>query len=438
MPTALAEPWVFVFNISMNEHDLVDRSTIALSNVLGHATQLQIKHGKGAYLTDYNNKDYLDFGAGIAVNSTGHCHPHVVSAIQAQSSTLLHACAGVVYYDQNITLAEKLGAIAGGDLNSVFFTQSGTEAVEAALKCAVYVKNKPNIVTFNGSFHGRTLGALSVTTSNPNYLKRYPSAFPNRVVLEYPYFLKNQAPLSTEAGYLEYLSDALNALDTSTIAAVIIEPFMGEGGYVPCPGSVLSLLRSWCSQHDVFLIFDEIQSGIARTGEWFYFQHCGVTPDILTSAKGIASGLPLGACIATKAIMDQWQTGSHGGTYGGNPLSCAAGIATLEVLTPLHQHIATLGDMALHYCKAELAHHPLVGDIRGKGLMIGLEFITTKGEPNADAVSAILSDCLTHHVLVLSCGIHRNVIRLMPPLTISKDELMTGLRVLVDACHRAL
>ena len=422
----------------MAKHNLLHRSTTALSKVLGHATQLQIKHGNGSYLTDYNNQRYLDFGAGIAVNSTGHCHPQVVKAIQQQAETLLHACAGVVYYDQNITLAEALGDIAGGQLNSVFFTQSGTEAVEAALKCAVYVKNKPNIVTFNGSFHGRTLGALSVTNSNPTYLERYPTAFPNRIVLEYPYFFNHRPPLNTESGYLNYLNHELRQLDASSIAAIIIEPFLGEGGYVPCPGSVLSCLRTWCTQHDVCLIFDEIQSGIARTGQWFYFQHHGVEPDILTSAKGIASGLPLGACVSTQAIMDQWKTGTHGGTYGGNPISCAAGIATLNVLAPIRQHIAELGDIALQQCHTALGQHPMVGDIRGTGLMIGLEFITPDGLPNTQAVSAILADCLQHQLLVLSCGKHRNIIRLMPPLTITKDELESGLAILIQACHRAL
>ena len=422
----------------MKQMNLIERSIDSLSNVLSHATQLQIEKGSGSFLIDYNGQRYLDFGAGIAVNSTGHCHPAVVEAIQHQSSQLLHACAGVVYYDQNITLAERIGAITHQNLSSVFFTQSGTEAVEAALKCALYVSNKPNIVAFNGSFHGRTLGALSITTSNQKYLDRYPMAFPNRIVLEYPNFFKNNAPLNQEKGYLDYLSAQLNALDATQISAVIIEPFMGEGGYVPCPGSVLRHIRSWCSSNDVFLIFDEIQSGIARTGHWFYFQHHDVAPDILTTAKGIASGLPLGACISSKAIMDQWSTGSHGGTYGGNPLSCAAAIATLDVLDPLRPTIESLGEFAIEFCKTELSNHPEIGDIRGQGLMIGIEFIDAHGAPNPTAVRSIITDCLTHHLLILACGRDGNVIRLMPPLTITKDELTSGLAILIDSCRRVL
>lgn len=416
--------------------NLIERSNAALSNVLSHATQLQIERGEGAYLIDYQGKKYLDFGAGIAVNSTGHCHPQVVKAIQEQSATLLHGCAGVVYYDQNITLAEKLGEISG--LDSVFFTQSGTEAVEAALKCAVYVSHKQGIIAFKGSFHGRTLGALSVTTSNQKYLDRYPLTFPNRVILEYPNFHRNPSPLNTEQGYLNYLNDALNNVDASTIGAIIIEPFMGEGGYVPCPGPVLKLLRDWATQNNVFLIFDEIQSGIARTGDWFYYKHFNIMPDILTSAKGIASGLPLGACLSTKTIMDQWTTGSHGGTYGGNPITCAAGIATLDVLSQQLPSITTYGEMALKRLNNELGDLTAVGDIRGKGLMIGIEFMDHSGQPNTSATKAIISDCLNNELLILPCGKDANVIRLMPPLTISEDELNIGLTTLIESCHRVL
>ena len=420
----------------MNEHDLIKRSKESLSNVLSHATQLQIEKAEGSYLIDYDNNAYLDFGAGIAVNSTGHCHPKVVKAIQEQAGKLLHGCAGVVYYDQNISLAEKLGEISG--LDSVFFTQSGAESVEAALKCAVYVKNKQSVIAFNGSFHGRTMGALSVTTSNPKYLDRYPLTFPNRHVLEYPYFVKNSDSLATEDGYLSYLKQALSDLDPAQYAAIIIEPFMGEGGYVPCPTSVLELLREWCNANDVFLIFDEIQSGIGRTGHWFFYQYHGIIPDILTTAKGIASGLPLGACISSKAIMDQWTTGSHGGTYGGNPITCAAGIATLDVLQPLLPDVKNYGKIAIERLKSELGDLPGVLDIRGHGLMIGLEFVDENKLPSAQIVKDIIAYCLKHHLIILPCGRDGNVIRLMPPLTVSNAELDEGLTILINACHQIL
>lgn len=424
-----------MFNTHMKPN-LIERSGTSLSNVLSHATQLEVERGEGCYLIDYQGQRYMDFGAGIAVNSTGHCHPQVVSAIQKQSTQLLHGCAGVVYYDQNISLAERLGQISG--LSSVFFTQSGTEAVEAALKCAVYVKQKQGIIAFNGSFHGRTLGALSVTTSNQKYLDRYPMTFPDRLVLEYPNFHRNATPLNTESGYLSYLNESLDNIDASSIGAIIIEPFMGEGGYVPCPGSVLKVLRDWSAENDVFLIFDEIQSGIGRTGEWFYYQHFGIIPDILTTAKGIASGLPLGACLSTKVIMDQWTTGSHGGTYGGNPITCAAGIATLDVLTPQLATISTIGQQAIERLTHELSPLRGIGDIRGKGLMIGIEIMDHEGHPNATALKAILADCLTQHLIVLPCGKDGNVIRLMPPLTITDEELNQGLSILIESCRRVL
>ena len=262
-----------------------------LSKVLGHATQLEIEKGIGSYLIDYNGKQYLDF-AGIAVNATGHCHPTVVQAIKDQSDkSSLHGCAGVIYYDQNITLAEELGTINDGNLNSVFFTQSGTEAVEAALKCATYVRNQQQIIAFRGSF--MAVPCLpSVTTSNVKYLDRYPLAYKDRVILEYPYYYQNEAPLNTEEGYLNYLETSLHSLDDTKIVAVI-EPVLGEED-IPAPTPVLSKkIREWCSKTGVLLIFDEIQSGIGRTGKWFCYQHHKILPDILTTAKGIASGLPL-------------------------------------------------------------------------------------------------------------------------------------------------
>ncbi len=406
-----------------------------LSKVLGHATQLEIEKGVGSYLIGYNGQQYLDFGAGIAVNATGHCHPTVVKAIKDQSDKLLHGCAGVIYYDQNITLAEELGTINDGDLNSVFFTQSGTEAVEAALKCATYVRNQQQIIAFRGSFHGRTLGSLSVTTSNVKYLDRYPLAYKDRVILEYPYYYQNEAPLNTEEGYLNYLETSLHSLDDTKVAAVIIEPVLGEGGYVPAPTPVLAKIREWCTKTGVLLIFDEIQSGIGRTGKWFCYQHHEILPDILTTAKGIASGLPLGACISTPEIMDQWTTGSHGGTYGGNPLSCVAGSATLSVLSPILDQVDKFGHHALNRLESELGNHPNVGNIRGIGLMIGIEFVDDDGKPNSEAVQQIRNECLAKGLLLVSCGTHGNVIRLMPPLTITSDELNSGLDTLITVCQ---
>ncbi|MGA0241649.1 MAG: aspartate aminotransferase family protein [Candidatus Marinamargulisbacteria bacterium] len=412
---------------------LVSRAKKCLSNVLSHATELEIERGEGTYLIDRYQQRYLDLGAGIAVNSTGHCHPDVVHAIQAQSTQLLHACAGVVYYEQNIALAEQLCEASG--LNAVFFTQSGAEAVEAALKCAIHVTKKQRVIAFKGSFHGRTLGALSVTTSNKKYTEGYPLAISDPIIIDYPNFTQNPAPTDTYEGYVSYLNNQLSEQDPSHIGALIIEPFLGEGGYIPAPDGVLKILRSWCTKNNVMLIFDEIQSGMGRTGTWFYYQHANVMPDILTSAKGIASGLPLGACISTQTIMDQWTTGSHGGTYSGNPLSCAAGIATMNVIQKQLPQVQVLGDFSLCYLKEKLADCDIIRDIRGKGLMIGIEFITPDGEPHSHALTAIKDHCLKHRVLVVGCGQYNNVLRLMPPLTISKEDLTQGLDTVINACQ---
>jgi 4-aminobutyrate aminotransferase len=420
----------------MSKQNLVKRSKSCLSNVLGHATELEIDYGKGSYLYAYDGNKYLDFGAGVAVNATGHCHPKVVDAIKKQADTLLHGCAGVIYYEQNIELAETIGNITDGALDSVFFTQSGTEAVEAALKCATYVRNKQQVIAFKGSFHGRTLGSLSVTTSNEKYLDRYPLAYSDRIILEYPYFSQNASPLNTEEGYLNYLNNELSQIDGTNVAAIIMEPVLGEGGYVPAPTKVLKILRDWCNKTGVLLIFDEIQSGIGRTGHWFCFQHHQVIPDILTTAKGIASGLPLGACVSTKAIMDQWTTGSHGGTYGGNPLACAAGSATINVLTPLLPTINSMGKLALNELKTGLSDLAIVSEIRGLGLMIGIEFSDSDSHTSTEIVQQIRSTCLSRNLLLVSCGPKGNVIRLMPPLTITKSELLEGLRIFIDTCQQ--
>ena len=420
----------------MTESNLFKRSKQCLSNVLGHATKLEIEKGKGSYLIDFNGNHYLDFGAGIAVNATGHCHPQVVAAIKHQADQLLHGCAGVIYYDQNITLAEKIGGITGGGLNSVFFTQSGTEAVEAALKCATYVRNKKQVIAFRGSFHGRTLGSLSVTTSNEKYLDRYPLAFSDRIILEYPYYFRNHSPLDHETGYINYLKQELALIDASDIACIIIEPVLGEGGYVPAPKAVLKILRDWCNDTGVLLIFDEIQSGIGRTGHWFCYQHHDIYPDILTTAKGIASGLPLGACISTSTIMDQWTTGSHGGTYGGNPLACVAGSATLDVLKPQLQTVQDLGKKALDQLNQHLLNHPLIGEIRGLGLMIGIEFVSNRDHSATAIVQMIRQQCLDKKLLIVSCGKEGHVIRLMPPLTISEQELNDGLEIFISICQQ--
>ena len=299
----------------MQKQTLVTRANKVLAPVLGHYTDLPVSHGEGCYLYGVDGKKYLDFAMGIATASTGHCHPKVVKAIQDQAAKLIHACAGVVYYEPNIALAEKLAEITPFENAKTFFTNSGSEAVEGALKLARYASKKPGLVSLKGGFHGRTLGALSLTTSKMKYQEGY-------------------APLLPETYTVETLQelDELVTVQKKAIAAFILEPIQGEGGYQPVPFDFMKELRAYCTKHNILLILDEIQSGMGRTGKWFACEHSGIKPDVLVLAKGIASGMPLGAIIAESSLMDHWTTGAHGGTYTGNPVSCAAALATIDVI----------------------------------------------------------------------------------------------------------
>ncbi|MFC1771453.1 aspartate aminotransferase family protein [Candidatus Margulisiibacteriota bacterium] len=420
--------------------DLYSRGQAVLSPVLGrYFKQFEVASGKGSYLYDIKGKAFLDFAAGIAVVSTGHCHPKVVNAIKKQAETLIHGMIGITYYEPPIKLGEKLVSILGGRLNSVFFNQSGSEAIETAIKLAKYTSQKQGLLAFQGGFHGRTLGALSITTSKDKYRQGYEPLLEGISIFPYPNCYR--CPWGKEKNSCHnFCSGQLRVfLDKSEkdLAAAIIEPILGEGGYVFAPEHFLKTLRAVCTEKDVLLIFDEIQSGIGRTGKWFAFQHYDIEPDIITLAKGIGSGLPLGACVAPKSIMSKWLPGAHGGTYGGNPVTCAAGYATLEVLDDYVDQSATLGAKALGFLNEKLKNHPNVGDIRGLGLMIGIEFVKDKKTKEAfpEKVNDIREKCLKKRLVVISCGVLDNVIRIIPPLTINNKELSQGLDILIETIN---
>lgn len=413
----------------------LERANQALSSVSSHYTQLEIVRGEGCYLYDAQGRGYLDFSSGVGVVSTGHCHPKVVKAIQDQAATLIHACIGVVYYDPPIRLAEKLGQILGPGLDSVFFVQSGSEAIESAIKLAKYITKKHKIVAFKGGFHGRTLGALSLTTSKEKYRDGYAPLLEGVQFFPYPYCYRcpwGKDSASCEVFCKEELTAYFDQLDNQ-VAAVIIEPILGEGGYTSAPEAFLKHLHALCKEKGILLIFDEIQTGFGKTGHWFAFQKLGIVPDIIALAKGIGSGLPLGACVASKTLMSQWTPGAHGGTYGGNPVTCAAGVATLEVLESHLENISTLGKKAFSFLQDQLRQSPAVGDLRAEGLMIGIEFIKphTK-EPNPEFMKQVMGHCLEKGLIVISCGLHDNVIRLVPPLVIDEDTLIKGLTILTE------
>ncbi len=419
--------------------NLRSRSKNVISNVIGRFFELEISHGKGSYLYTVDNKQYLDFGAGIAVTSTGHCHPKIVKAIQDQAATLIHPCIATGHYEAPIALAEKLCSILAPHECSVFFNQSGSEAVETAIKLARYVSKKQNIVAFKGGFHGRTYGALSLTSSKNKYWEGYGKLLENIQFIPYPNTYRcpwgKQDPEDSLKKHLEELENT--ALLNSDVAAIIIEPVLGEGGYFPAPKQYLKKLEEICKKKNIFMIFDEIQSGIGRTGKWFDIQHNELDFDIITSAKGIGSGMPLAACIAKKEIMDKWPPGAHGGTYGANPVTCAAGLATLSVVEEILPNISPMSEKGFSLLRSKLEDHKYVGNIRGKGFMFGIEFVKDKQskEPNKDIISLILKNCIAKGLIVMSCGVNDNVIRIMPPLTCSEEELLTGLNILTEVIN---
>jgi 4-aminobutyrate aminotransferase len=399
----------------MKSESLESRAAKVLSPALSHYTSLEIDKGRGAYLISNNGKKYLDFACGIAVTNLGHCHPKVVAAAVKQAETLIHACAGIVYYEANILLAEKLSKICPAGLNMSFFCQSGAEAVEGAIKLAKYVKNKPGIIAFEGSFHGRTLGALSITTSKLKYRDRYEPLLPNVFIA--PYSKGNS------------LSEVEKIIRSNQIAGIIVEPIQGEGGYIIPSKDFLSGLRDLCNKYEVFLIFDEVQTGLGRTGKMFASEAFGTYPDIMTLAKGLASGFPIGAVVAKDSIMKQWSPGAHGGTMSGNPVSCAAALATLDVIEKekLPEQALKLGAYLIGKLDKLKKNYPSIVEVRGMGLMIAVEF-----KDNA-AAKQIMESCLKGGLILISCGTRDQVIRFIPPLIVTKEQIDTAVNIFEEA-----
>jgi 4-aminobutyrate aminotransferase len=408
----------------------LDRDGAALAGVLPRYYDVVAVSGEGSWLVDVEGRRYLDLGAGIAVNSTGHCHPHVVDAIAEQARTLIHTSV-VVHHPRNIELAERIGGLCPFiDRPQVFLCNSGAEAVDGAVKLARRVTGRPGILAFKRAFHGRTLAATTLTTAKGRYREGYEPLLPS--VYHAPYCLPHEhaTPDAAVDAALAALDDVL-AIEAppSSLAAVIVEPVLGEGGYVPPPRAWLEGLRQRCDRHGILLIFDEVQCGAGRTGRPFAAETYSVRPDVLLFAKGIASGMPLGGIVASEALMSQWPTGAHGSTFGGNPVACAAALATLDVFDreDVYTRVRSLGAATVDRLRVEIGGLPPVRDIRGVGLMIGIELA------DAATAQAVCARCLDEGVIVLSCGPGENVLRLAPPLTISDADLTTGLDTLIAA-----
>jgi 4-aminobutyrate aminotransferase len=413
---------------------LIDRDREVMSPSLPRSYPLVIDHALGAEVWDIDGNRYIDFMTGIAVTSTGHCHPEVVSAIKEQADKFLHICLADFHYEVAVRVAEKLDEIAPFREDAkVFLTNSGAEAIEGAIKLARYVTGRPIFIAFYGAFHGRTLGALSLTASKYRQKEGFAPFLPGVIHVPYPDPYHQVLNMGRHTDYgeavVDYIEHMVLGKKTSPedVAAVFIEPILGEGGYVvPSPG-FFPALRALCDRHDILLVADEVQSGMGRTGKWWAIQHFGVEPDIVTSAKGLASGMPLGAIIARKSVMT-WPPGAHGSTFGGNPVSCAAAVATLRLIENGYmQNAAGMGAYLKDILTGMQQRHPLLGQIRGMGLMIGIEIVRDRETHEAapDLRDQIVDHAFRHGLLLLGAG--DSVIRLMPPLMVDRataDEAM--------------
>jgi 4-aminobutyrate aminotransferase len=401
---------------------------------------LPVVKAEGCYYYGLDGKQYLDFTSGIATANTGHRHPKVVQAIKNGADHLMHGPSGVIMYESILKLSKELAKVLPGDLDCFFFANSGTEAIEGAIKLAKHVTKRPYVVSFIGCFHGRSLGALSVTTSKSKYRKFLQ---PNGLAYQVPYADVKGCPtgMDPETYVIEKLEKDFETLfnhqvTPEEVACMIVEPVLGEGGYIVPPSGWLKKIREICDRHGILLIFDEVQTGFGRTGEWFAAQTFDVIPDIMAIAKGIASGLPLSATVASNELMKQWPLGSHGTTFGGNPIACEAALATIAVLKEekLVENSKNMGAYAYERLQVLQQESPVIGSIRALGLMIGIEIVDPlTGKPDGNGLMTILDKCLEKGVLFYLCGNHGEVIRMIPPLTVNKEQIDYGLSVLEEA-----
>ena len=420
----------------------VANATNHLSPVWSRSWTLNVERGEGAYLFDTDGRRYLDFTCGIGVTSTGHAHPQVVKAIQEQAARLLHGQANIVTHQPMLRLADELLSIVPSPLDCFFFTNSGAEVIEGAVKLARHATKRQNIIVFQGSFHGRTNATMAMTTSKTIYRAGYQPLTGAVFVAPYPYAYHYGWDEATTVrfclGELRHLLRSQTAPEET--AAILIEPVLGEGGYVVPPPDFLPALRELCDQHGILLIADEVQSGIGRTGKWFAVEHTGVVPDILVMAKGIASGLPLAGLAARRSLMEKWIPGSHGGTFGGNVVACAAAVATLEVIRQekMVENAATQGRVLIDGLRELQTARPAIGDVRGIGLMVAAEFTAPDGRPWTELAKATMRRAYERDLLLLTCGTYDQAIRFIPPLMVSGAQIAEGLSTFAAALDQAL
>lgn len=423
----------------MKDNEVIKKAARHLTPALAFHTGIVAKKARGIYVESSGGKRYMDFASGLAVTNAGHSPPAVIKAAREQTGKFIHSGC-IFYYESEALLAEKLASITPGSIDMFFFSNSGAEAVEGAIKLARYATGRQGIIGFTGGFHGRTLGALSLTTSSARYRRGYHPLLPSLYHAPYPYCArcpmgKKRETCATDCfAYLEKKILRHQILPEDTACAVI-EPVLGEGGYVVPPIDYMQKLRALCRKEGILLVADEVQTGFGRTGRWFASEHFGIEPDIITLAKGIASGFPLSAVGASSAIMKKWPKGAHGTTFGGNPVSCAAALATIEIIERqgLLKNAENTGQYAMKRLKAMQAKYPFIWDVRGFGLMIGVEFAAPDGGPDAKRLKKVMKRCLDNGLIIIECGIDKNIARLMPPLTVKKREMKRALDIFEEA-----
>ncbi len=423
--------------------EMIERDQAVISPSYPRGYPFVMDHGFGTEVWDVDGNRFLDFAAGIAVASTGHSHPKVVRAIQEQAEKFIHISSDF-YHQKWVELGEKLNQIAPFDEPAIsFMTNSGTESVEAAIKLARYTTGRSQFIGFLGGFHGRTIGAVSFTASKSSYHRGFYPLMNGVVHAPFPdpYRPILQPGDGEDDGetVVRYIEEQIlgRILPEDDVAGILLEPIQGEGGYIVPPPGFFPALRKLCDRHDILLIADEVQAGMGRTGKWWSIENFGVEPDIICIAKGIASGMPLGAMVARKSIMD-WPKGSHGNTYGGNPISCAAALATIQLIEEgMKDNASEVGQYTLKRLNDIASRHPSMGQVRGLGLMIGIEFVVDKSTKEAAPKlrDNVVDLAFERGLLLLGCG--KSVIRISPPLCVTCSEVEEGLGILEEAIRIA-
>ena len=408
-----------------------------LSPLLQQATGVRADRGEGCYIIDTEGRRYLDFTSGIGVTSTGHCHPKVVAAAQEQVGKLIHGQYTTIMHEPLLQLSERLAEKMPGDIDSLFYASAGTEVGEAAVRLARQATGKPNLIVFHGGFHGRTMGSLSMTTSSIGLRRGLQPMMGGVVVAPFPHAFRYGWDEATTTEFcldeLDYIFKTYSHPDET--AAMMIEPIQGEGGYVPATRDFLQGLRERCDAHNMLLVMDEVQAGYGRSGRFWGHQHFDVQPDVIMTAKGLASGFPLSGLAANRDLMAKGFPGSQGGTYGGNVVACAAALATLDVIEEenLVENAEQVGGHLMAKLEKLQQNHPEIGDVRGKGLMLGMEIVDHDFKADGDRAGRLLAACEERNLLMLRCGADKNIVRWLPPLIVSFEQVDAAVEIFSEA-----